>query len=47
MPEIETHVDSKGKPMCQHPDYDKITNDEVSFQFNESLQLVKVKARSI
>ena len=33
-PEIENLVDSEGKPTCQHPDYDKIKNAEVTFRLN-------------
>ena len=47
MPEIETPVGSEGKPICQQQDYDKIINDEVTFQLNERLQLVKVKGRAV
>ena len=32
--------------MCQQPNHERITNAEVEFQPNESLQLGKVKGRS-
>ena len=46
-PDIETPVDSEGKPTCQQTDYDNIINAEVTFQLNESLQLGKIKGISV
>ena len=46
-PDVDTPVDIEGRPMCQHPYCDKITNAEVTIQLNESFQLGKVKGRSV
>ena len=47
MPDIETPMNSGGRPMFQHLDHDKIMNAEVKFELNESLYLGKVKVRSV
>ena len=40
-------MESEEKPKCEQPGYGKIINSEVTFQLNESLQLDKVKGRSV
>ena len=44
---VEHPVDMQGRPMCQRPDYDRITNTEVFLELNDILQLVKIKEKTV
>ena len=45
--DVKNPVESQGRTMCQHTDFDRIVNSEVSLKLSDSLKLGKVKRRIV